>query len=455
MQIPVAPGLTVGGFLAICKLLSVTWGLGAPECYLPDITANVKRSIDVWSLGCVFSEAATWAVFGTAELNRYRQQRKQEVLDKPSFRDEDCFHDGEKVLKTVRTMHDRLRTGARRFDCLTKDLVELMLHEMLETSESRPTATQLLTKSERILKEAEEQLGSYAMDHTYSERPQASGFSNSQPRPQPPPESPTPIPTFHDQQIRSLPGQTRRWTASNDSGEPRPTNTHSIARQRVPSPENIPEDGNGNDHQWPKASSRSPTSPRRSYRSARTSQHESSYHQSDPGNRLSDPIDADFDDSRPSSGPVGRSGSARVAARGKRRGTSGQSHPFSHEEPDNGISIDDRRKTGGNNRLSFPESESDYNARYGDSPSHSPPSNKIPPNPHVRSGTKGKNGHVLPSMTVSEGLQWKKDKKGRVPNTRLPHGEYMQELNQRDHVGAPAYHCDNCVLILSVGIHYR
>lgn len=128
---------------------------GAPESYrrLP----NVTRSIDIWSLGCVFSEAVTWSVFGSTGLDKYRDARKDEVSKSPSFKDGDCFHDGEKVLQAVAKSHKKAIDGARRFDKLTEKIVGMISEHMLcENPQVRLSAWQLLAKSETILSSATE-----------------------------------------------------------------------------------------------------------------------------------------------------------------------------------------------------------------------------------------------------------------------------------------------------------
>lgn len=131
----------------------LTYSTGAPECALPD--TNVTRSIDIWSLGCVFSEAATWSVFGIGKLYQYRDARRSEVCN-TSPRNEDCFHDGQKTLNTVIEMHRALIKGARRFDFLTEKLIERLLVPMLyESPQDRPSAAQLLTTSRLVLLDAE------------------------------------------------------------------------------------------------------------------------------------------------------------------------------------------------------------------------------------------------------------------------------------------------------------
>lgn len=141
----------------------LTCSKGAPECYrssefLEQIKFNIKPSVDIWSFGCVCSEAAVWVVRGMAGLMGYRNRRKQEICEKRTSQDGSCFHDGgEKVLKTVKAMHDRLlnKGEVRSADHVTLPVLE-MVEDMLEVNpRGRPDAIQLCTKSERILARAQ------------------------------------------------------------------------------------------------------------------------------------------------------------------------------------------------------------------------------------------------------------------------------------------------------------
>lgn len=56
---------------------------GDPESYQAE-TRNTTGGVDlqladVWSLGCVYSEALVWSVYGYPELERYRLKRLLEA----------------------------------------------------------------------------------------------------------------------------------------------------------------------------------------------------------------------------------------------------------------------------------------------------------------------------------------------------------------------------------------
>lgn len=67
------------------------------------------------------------------------------------------FHDGRKVLDIVQEHHRKLSSILRSDDFITQSVIDLMVEEMLEVPEGRPTADQLLVKSERILSKARSQ----------------------------------------------------------------------------------------------------------------------------------------------------------------------------------------------------------------------------------------------------------------------------------------------------------
>ncbi|KAF7187457.1 Mitogen-activated protein kinase kinase 2 [Pseudocercospora fuligena] len=155
---------------------------GPPECYAPSsFTTNqkhdVKRSIDIWSLGCVYSEAAVWLVQGKEMLQEYRSQRETETHGlRRSFRDGACFHDGTKRLNCVDTRHREVQNAARTEDYVTRKVLEIMVKEMLHhRPDRRPHASQLDGKAETVVEDAR------------SELDRAKAISTPQPRQQPTP----------------------------------------------------------------------------------------------------------------------------------------------------------------------------------------------------------------------------------------------------------------------------
>ncbi|KAF1810984.1 hypothetical protein P152DRAFT_73235 [Eremomyces bilateralis CBS 781.70] len=135
---------------------TVTRTYGPPECYNPDQVAyaqplEVSKSTDIWSLGCIFSEAAVWVVRGPNGLREYTALRKEQT-SKCHIEESDCFHDGKGVLDIVRKTHLDLGQEIRRSDKITLDALEVV-EDMLLPSERRQSAAILWNAFSRILED--------------------------------------------------------------------------------------------------------------------------------------------------------------------------------------------------------------------------------------------------------------------------------------------------------------
>lgn len=55
-------------------------GPGSPAYRSPehDTVSKISRKVDIWAMGCVFSEMLTWAVFGSGAVERYRDTRLED-----------------------------------------------------------------------------------------------------------------------------------------------------------------------------------------------------------------------------------------------------------------------------------------------------------------------------------------------------------------------------------------
>ncbi|OTA62684.1 kinase-like protein [Hypoxylon sp. EC38] len=137
----------------------------APECaanydVLYRFDNRVGSEVDIWSLGCVFSEAAVWAVCGQPGLRDYLERRFQETqrfdsMARSGFAG--CFHNGNEPLNAVTLMHAHILHSKRHWDTITPEIVRLIQESMLlEPMGPRKSARDLLQRSERLLKEAEE-----------------------------------------------------------------------------------------------------------------------------------------------------------------------------------------------------------------------------------------------------------------------------------------------------------
>ena len=117
--------------------------VGAPE-YPGGSKLPVPQTIDIWSLGCVFSLAATWIILGYRGLCQFQKLRRQAP--------QDCFHDGKQVLGDIIQWHDFLRTTIRSTDTITYKVLDLVDREMLVgATEQRITAASLCSKLDWVL----------------------------------------------------------------------------------------------------------------------------------------------------------------------------------------------------------------------------------------------------------------------------------------------------------------
>lgn len=120
----------------------------------------MPRSIDIWSLGCVFSVAASWVVLGAQGIVQFiyvRQKAISKILppgarpsaEKPKA---DYFHDGREVLGDVLDWHDHLRRTCRRTDTITSQVLDLIDQGMLRgDAQNRIEAADLCSRLDQIL----------------------------------------------------------------------------------------------------------------------------------------------------------------------------------------------------------------------------------------------------------------------------------------------------------------
>jgi serine/threonine protein kinase len=105
--------------------------------------APVDRAIDVWSLGCVLSVAATWVVLGDKGIPLFQKMRMQAIkaikLQRPSqtgrgppkLEHGDYFHDSKEVLEVVPLWHRYLRSVSRKTDIITGHVLDVVDQKML------------------------------------------------------------------------------------------------------------------------------------------------------------------------------------------------------------------------------------------------------------------------------------------------------------------------------------
>jgi len=165
----------------------------------------VEPLVDIWSLGCVFSEAAVWLVLGKNELRRYHQLRCSETGKIHDFDSHGCFHDSETVLESVGDMHHEIAGSIRECDPVTKAVIgsrrrgtmpaiKGLVAEMLTTKDRRSHAKQIWANAQDIIKDAEVALAEAARD-PYSMLHSTTSLPGTRPLPPVLPRSPFSDPT--------------------------------------------------------------------------------------------------------------------------------------------------------------------------------------------------------------------------------------------------------------------
>lgn len=145
---------------------------GAPESYrstdLERSPLQVLQSVDIWSMGCIFSEVATWVTEGYLKVLEYRRRRQMEVQDKGGT-NEELFYWDCKILETVTKILDEIVANSRLTDYVTPHVVEQIVRWMVvEDAHSRAKAHMFVDKSTRIVNEAKQKLNPPRRNHTVS-----------------------------------------------------------------------------------------------------------------------------------------------------------------------------------------------------------------------------------------------------------------------------------------------
>lgn len=104
---------------------------------------------DVWSLGCVFSVLATYAVLGKQGVLEYTRIRKSSPSN---VEQSDSFHDGKDVLPEVTDWHTYLRAASRKTDTFTASILDIVDSDMLQADprQRRDAASLCKIMSEKI-----------------------------------------------------------------------------------------------------------------------------------------------------------------------------------------------------------------------------------------------------------------------------------------------------------------
>lgn len=133
--------------------------LGAPETFRSHVDTEsspliVTPAVDIWSIGCVFSEAAVWANDGWDRLAEYRRRRSIEVANKGGGKGEYVFHFEGNLLETVKDIHANILGKTVVEKRITRLILDRLVSDMLQP-ETRPHAKLVCEKSWRLIKEYE------------------------------------------------------------------------------------------------------------------------------------------------------------------------------------------------------------------------------------------------------------------------------------------------------------
>ena len=123
------------------------------------LTYDFEPLIDIWSLGCIFSEAIVWTLLGISGVRQYRELRRVETGRIANFNKTEYsgrFHDGTKILPAVSKMHKEVKNRRLDEDYITEHVV-ILIEGMLGNIKSRFNIDKVEDYSRSILINAREQ----------------------------------------------------------------------------------------------------------------------------------------------------------------------------------------------------------------------------------------------------------------------------------------------------------
>ena len=178
-----------------CVSNRFTDSVGAPETYRSDdstdnLPLQVRPEVDIWSMGCVFSEATVWSRFGWPKVLEYRRQRQDELERRLDMQGEQLFHDGNDVLKIVQETHNHIIKKARSIDHITVEIIPLIDDMLLNKDEPRQSAKQVLYKARRAIKATRKTFGLSTKEASLRNGDDDAGGSDLDERPKTPPSVP-------------------------------------------------------------------------------------------------------------------------------------------------------------------------------------------------------------------------------------------------------------------------
>lgn len=386
----------------------------------------VKQAVDIWSLGCVLSEVVVWLVHDKHRLETYRHEREYETKQLFEFKDGRAFHDSQKVLQSVGSMHEKVLENVRKSDHVTRSVVKKMIAEMLDDVDGRPNTKQLWYKSRNILRDAEKKLKATKGDQSEPDM---------QSRRRVPPIIPPGLPhsQSHQSDRTGIPG---RWSSLHRNEGRRSATINVLARENTPSPDMTADAGCDSPDDMSNSTITPPISPPNpnvdSHNQCKESLVHSSTHQSTSPTQRSH-VDAPVQDHSPT--PHGKA---------RKRASNRGSDQLQHRSLHGPISDQDIRDS----NETFPEG----------SVAEDPASQLVDSDPlqaefvQTRAATmsissphaKQHASRQLPYTSVVEAENWMLNKKQQRGNTyhNLEHMELLDEMYERDHVRHVSYFPD-------------
>ena len=169
---------------------------GAPETYRQDETlesfpVQVRSNVDIWSMGCVLSEAAVWSRFAWNRVHEYQLERKEEVKRRLDINGEHLFHDGRDLLAAVQDMHELIIKNPRTINSITVEILRLLRDDMLlNEDEVRSSAKQVFQKPRRIIKAARKKFEISTAEVSLTDDKNDGNANDQDERPMSPPDVP-------------------------------------------------------------------------------------------------------------------------------------------------------------------------------------------------------------------------------------------------------------------------
>lgn len=149
---------------------------------MQSVHLRVTKAVDIWSLGCVFSEVAVWAQYGWRKVLEYRRQRSIEIEQRGGGDGEYNFHYDGNLLYAVESIHLDIKTRIEVKNLLTRLVLEPILDMLQCKVLARPTAYFAYDKLERIVKDYEKRLNVSTADLIRSTNGEVFDSKDSRPK---------------------------------------------------------------------------------------------------------------------------------------------------------------------------------------------------------------------------------------------------------------------------------